>query len=122
MTKVLIRKEPDGQISAVHTSDPEAYVRIFDVEQMVRGFGRETADKAYLEVRNYVLGRPFSVLLQYPGGDTYYAWVTALDAEGAAAAAKADYQVEHPDEDLPESETLLVLAGHVDAELRQGGF
>lgn len=117
-TKVLIRKELNGQL-VVHTSDPEAFVRIFDVNGMIRAVGREEANKAYLEIRNFVLGKPFSVLLQYPDGDTYYAWVTALDAEGAVEVAKADYLADHPDEELPEFETLLVVAGHIDAELRK---
>jgi len=118
--KALIRKEPNGQL-VVHTSDPDAYVRIFEVSDMVRAIGSKDAGKAYLEALHFVLDKEFSVLLQYPDGQTYYAWVMALDAEGAVEAAKASYQEDHPEEDLPDFEVLLVTKGHVDAELRKEG-
>lgn len=119
--RVLISKELNGQL-IIFRSHPEMFVQVFDMEESVRAVGRTAAYKAFREIRDFVLSKEFSVLLQYPNGDTYYAWVTALDAEGAVAAAKADYLEDHPDENPPEFEVLLVVKGHVDAELRKDGF
>lgn len=118
--RVLIRKEPDGQL-VITKSHPEIYAKTFDVAEMARAIGSHDANKAYLELMNFVLGKEFSVLLQYPDGQTYYAWVTALDAEGAVEAAKNDWResATDPDGELPDFEVLLVVKGHVDAELRK---
>lgn len=72
--------------------------------------------------------KKWSVLLQYPGleGETYYAWVFATDARSAVEVARKEIKEVNGWEDILEGypleaiPVLLVLKGHIEAELREG--
>lgn len=85
-------------------------------------YGKKAAEAALAAAKAATPQNPYSVLLEYPGGDTYYAWVTAENAEEAVVVAESDWQTDHLGEDLPGFTVLLVLRGHVDAALRKEDY
>lgn len=68
--------------------------------------------------------RKWSVLLQYPGeeSETYYAWVEAIHAESAVEAARKEMSDVNGWGDGGYIPVLLVLKGHIEAELREGDY
>ena len=65
---------------------------------------------------------PYSVLLEYPNGETFYSWVWAENAREAAGEAKADAVKSNPEMSPEDFTEVLVIMGHVEAELRKEDF
>ena len=63
----------------------------------------------------------YSVLLQYPDGQTYFTWVFALHAVAAVEKAKKDC-LENYFGEADDLTPMLVLAGHHDCLLAKEDF
>lgn len=77
----------------------------------------EEADEIRQHIHDTFELPKWTVILQYPEGDIYVAWVIALDPDSAIKAARYTMQQEGIDEDLISyTEVLIVARGFVETQ------
>lgn len=118
--KILIKVE-GGVVTEWETNVENLEVEIFDVNDIKddRGLTDEQVKALWLRKVDELNTEEYSVLLEYPNGDTYYAWVWAPDEYEAVVEAKKDAILSNPEMSPDDFAVLLVLKGHIDAELRK---
>ena len=91
-----------------------------DAEIMNCGEHFDTLEEA-VAYRNSLINQPWSVLLRYPDSEeTYYTWVDAPNNQEAMMAAKKQMIAVNEGIEPEDIAVVLVLRGHVEAELREG--